>query len=114
MGADSLLDEILALVEELLGRFGTVYGIEPQQKHRTEAVMIAFGRLAPATSPRPQPSDLGDDEVVKALARTAASIRPENLYVLAAEDASPEKQLLHDVANITLEALADCGKRLEG
>jgi hypothetical protein len=75
--------------------------------------MIAFERLAREISPRPQPTDLGDDEVVKALARAAARIAPPDLYALAPEGAAPEVQLVHDVANVLLDALAECGRRLD-
>ena len=114
MDADSLLGDVLSVIAELLGRFGeTVYGVNPKPSHRIEAMMIVFGRLAPEMSPRPQPPDLDDDEVVKALARTAAAIDPKELFVLAEEDAPSEEQLLHDVANVMLAALAECGRRLE-
>jgi hypothetical protein len=114
MDADSLLGEVLSLIEDLLPRFGGVYGIDRQPRHRTEAMMIVFNRLAPGMLPRPQPADLHDDEAVKAMARVAAAIEPSELFVLEREDASPEQQLLHDVANVVLEALAECGQKLEG
>jgi hypothetical protein len=110
--SDSLLDRILELLEELLRRFGAVYAIAPEPKHRTQALMLAFGRLAREMSPRPQPVDLVGDEVVKSLCRIAAQLEPSELYVPAAQDASPEEQLLHDVANVLLGALAECGRRL--
>ena len=115
MDADSLLGDVLSVIAELLGRFGrSVYGVNPKPAHRIEAMMIVFHRLAPEMSSRPQPADLADDEVVKSLARSAAAIDPRELFVLAEEDAPPEEQLLHDVANVMLEALAECGRRLEG
>lgn len=112
MDADSLLGRILELCDELARRFGTVYGITARPKHRTEALLVAFDRLAREISPRPQPADLDDDEVVKSLAQVAAQIGPEDLYVLAPPDATEETQHIHDVANVVLEALAECGRRL--
>jgi len=114
MDADNLLGVVLSVIDELLRRFGgEVYGIDFERKHEIEALMIAFNRLAREMSPRPQPADLDDDEVVKALARTAAAIDTRALFVLADENAPPEDQLLHDVANVVLEALAECGERLQ-
>jgi hypothetical protein len=112
MDADNLLARLLELCDELARRFGTVYGVTARPKHRTEALLVAFERLARETSPRLQPADLSDDEVVKSLARAAARISAEDLYVLAPPDASEETQHIHDVANVVLEALAECGRRL--
>src|SRR5262245_24793056 len=114
MDAESLLDDVMSLIADLLRRFAPVYDVDPKPAHRLEASMIAFHRLARETSPRPQPADLADDEVVKKLARAAAAMEPRELYVLAEEEAPPEEQLLHDVANVALEALAECGRRLQG
>jgi hypothetical protein len=113
--ADRLIDRVVELIDELLRRYKVVYGVEPRAKHRVAALAMVCERLAREISPRPQPADLADDETVKLLARVAWRIGVgAGLYVVADEGAPEEEQLVHDVANVLLAALAECGRALDG
>ena len=111
---ERLVDLLIEVAEELLRRFGNVYDVLATPRLLRELVSCVFDRLSREVSPRPQPADLADDEVLKRLARAASRIPPADLVLRVAEDAAPEQQLVCDCANVLLEALAESGRRLEG
>lgn len=113
--ADRLIDRIVELIDELLRRFKVVYGVEPRAKHRVAALAMVCERLTRELSPRPQPADLADDETVKLLARVAWRIGVgPSLHIVEDENAPQEEQLVREVANVLLTALAECGSALDG
>jgi hypothetical protein len=113
--ADRLLDRIVELIDELLQRYEVVYGVEPRAKHRVAALAMVCERLTRELSPRPQPADLADDETVKRLARVAWRIGVgPSLHIVEDENLPQEEQLVREVANVLLSALAECGRLLDG
>lgn len=112
--AERLIDLLIELAKELLCRFGNVYDVLATPRLLRELLLRVFDRLAREVSPRPQPADLADDEVLKGLARAAARLPPADLFLRVGEDAPPEEQLVRDCANVLFAALAESGRQLEG
>lgn len=112
--AERLIDLLIELAKELLCRFGNVYDVLATPRLLRGLLLRVFDRLAREVSPRPQPADLVDDEVLKGLARAAARLPSAELFLRVGEDAPPEEQLVCDCANVLFAALAESGRQLEG